>query len=436
MAENPTSPRHVDPRRPPLFRGGSLAPFYTPQSPSSRQRPDGAGEPPANLGALLSVAAAGAVLSAIATSSVFIAWVQRMAPPRLFYMPTRFNRELVMAMPLLMRSYVPNLLSWNAHAAGFFGYFKLPGKRPHSVERVTLPDGGSLGLSWSSPPVDGEPVVVLLPGINNDSSMPCALMREGLPLPSRAPSGPRLLPLLILRRQVRAPPDESAHTRAPRTRRHHRLARSGPRRPSHRHHRHSAAILLRMPRRWSATAIEPGSYVLTVLCSRPVLALPLEQSDTSCATCVPRCRPAHSRVQPLSLIERALADVTAQTCGPVTAKPSSAALLLRRVCLSDLPTASALCASVRCRHHAALTCEVCVLYRAVAQLPASRLYAVGWSLGGGLLLRHMGEASDECLLTAAMAVSPAVDIHANYRFMASKPLSRAYLPLIKLPLLW
>ena len=85
-----------------------------------------------------------------------------------------------------MRSYVPNLLSWNAHAAGFFGYVKLPGRRPHSLEHLTLRDGGTVCLSWSSPPVDGAPIVLLLPGINNDASMPYVrnlmqlLEKEGL----------------------------------------------------------------------------------------------------------------------------------------------------------------------------------------------------------------------------------------------------------------
>lgn len=94
-----------------------------------------------------------------------------MAPPQLHFAPTEENLALLRAMPLLSRSYVPNLLAWNAHLAGFFGYVKLPGKEPSRVERVTMPDGGTVRLAWSGDAADGQPVVVLLPGINNDSSM-------------------------------------------------------------------------------------------------------------------------------------------------------------------------------------------------------------------------------------------------------------------------
>ena len=41
--------------------------------------------------------------------------------------------------------------------------------------------------------------------------------------------------------------------------------------------------------------------------------------------------------------------------------------------------------------------------------PSSRLYAVGWSQGGNILINHLGVAGKGCLLHAAMAVSPAMD---------------------------
>ena len=62
------------------------------------------------------------------------------------------------------------------------------------------------------------------------------------------------------------------------------------------------------------------------------------------------------------------------------------------------------------------------------RLPSSPLYAVGWSMGGGLLLRHMGEAGEACLLTAAMAVSPAIDLQANYEHMLASPLTQVCQP--------
>ena len=67
--------------------------------------------------------------------------------------------------------------------------------------------------------------------------------------------------------------------------------------------------------------------------------------------------------------------------------------------------------------------------------PGSPLYAVGWSLGGGLLLSHMGEAGRACPLRGAMAVSPLVDFAANYDHMLAGSLTRFYLPLIMVPLL-
>lgn len=165
---SPSTPRRIaaapDPRRPPLTRRGSLPAFF-------RQPTFGTPGGGDSLGSLLAVALASSSATAITVAIVFLKWIRRFAPPLLYYAPTPANRALVAAVPLLLRTYVPNLLSWNAHAAGVFGYLKLPGRRPHHCERVTMPDGGTVCLSWSSLPADGEPIVLLLPGINNDASM-------------------------------------------------------------------------------------------------------------------------------------------------------------------------------------------------------------------------------------------------------------------------
>ncbi|EOD39965.1 hypothetical protein EMIHUDRAFT_223171 [Emiliania huxleyi CCMP1516] len=50
------------------------------------------------------------------------------------------------------------------------------------------------------------------------------------------------------------------------------------------------------------------------------------------------------------------------------------------------------------------------------RLPSSPLYAVGWSMGGCILVRHMAEAGEGCELRAAMAVSPALDVSAVQRY--------------------
>ena len=92
LRRNSSGSLQVDPRRPP--------PFFVKQASSPYLRPGG-NDGGQGLGALLAVGCAGAVLSAVATASVFVAWVQRMVPPRLYYMPTRENLALVMAMPLV-----------------------------------------------------------------------------------------------------------------------------------------------------------------------------------------------------------------------------------------------------------------------------------------------------------------------------------------------
>ena len=156
---------------------------------------------------LLSVAAASAFVGAAATAALFSTWVQRMKPPRLLYAPTAANAALLRAVPLLHRHYVPHLLAWNAHLAGVFGYFKLPVPRLFferlgpRTERIVLSDGGSVSLLWSSPAdavADGAPILLLLPGINNDASMGYLQHVQALQ-PPPPPSNSLLLPRCLSR---------------------------------------------------------------------------------------------------------------------------------------------------------------------------------------------------------------------------------------------
>lgn len=260
------------------------------------------GEPPINgdaLGALLATAIASGTAAALGTAAVFSAWVQRMRPPILHYSPTPGNEALLRAMPMLLRTYVPNLLAWNAHAAGFFGYVKLPSRAPRAKrELVTLPDGGTIALTWSSEPHDGGVIIVLFPGINNPSEMPYirhlsdVLHREGLG--------------------------------------------------------HVAAV------DWRGL----GGQELRAVSGTP--------------------------------------------------KPYSAAAW---------PDVGSILAHLRARS------------------PGSRIFAVGWSMGGGMLLRHMGEAGEACVLSGAMAVSPLIDMISNYEHMGSRLINKIYLPIITGPLL-
>ena len=66
------------------------------------------------LGSLLAVGVASS-LTTVTTASLFLAWVQRMRPPSLHYSPTAANEAMLRDMPLLLRTHVPNMLSWNAH---------------------------------------------------------------------------------------------------------------------------------------------------------------------------------------------------------------------------------------------------------------------------------------------------------------------------------
>ena len=251
------------------------------------------------LGSLLAVGVASSLTTVITTASLFLAWVQRMRPPSLHYSPTAANEAMLRDMPLLLRTYVPNMLSWNAHLAGFFGYVKLPGPRPPAARRetITLPDGGTVTLNWwSSEPINGRRVIVLFPGINNDAAMPYVrhlssmLHREGLG-------------------------DVAAVD-------------------------------------WRGL----GGQTLTSVTDTP--------------------------------------------------RPYSAAAS---------PDVASILAHLR------------------ARLPDSPLFAIGWSMGGGMLLRHMGDFGDECLLHGAVAVSPLIDIKAGYKHPASAAYG-AYLPIITAPL--
>ena len=84
-------------------------------------------------------------------------------------------------------------------------------------------------------------------------------------------------------------------------------------------------------------------------------------------------------------------------------------------------------------------CAVCapdvaaVIAHLHTRYPSSPLYAVGFSLGAGMLLRHLGDTGGACLLRAAMVVSPAIDIRAGYKYMA-RGLRPLYFPVIIFPL--
>ncbi len=238
-----------------------------------------------------------AALTAAATAGLFAAWVRRMAPPVLHYMPTEENLAIIRAVPLLMRSYVPHLAAWNAHLAGFFGYVKLPGRRAAAVERIMLPDGGTMSVEWSSEPVNGRPVVVLLPGINNDASTPYLQHLMGLV-------------------------EEEGIA-------------------------HAASV------NW-----------------RGLGGLPL----------------------------------TGTTCTP---KPYAAAAV------ADVEA---------------------ILAHLHAKLPASPLFGIGWSMGGGMLMRHMGDAGDSCLLQGGLAVSPSVDPKTNLGILSSSIVGKLYMYVVLLPL--
>jgi len=57
-----------------------------------------------------------------------------------------------------------------------------------------------------------------------------------------------------------------------------------------------------------------------------------------------------------------------------------------------------------------------------ARRPASSVYAVGWSMGGCMLMRHMADAAEECELDGAMAVSPALDVGAVFHYFTGEAL--------------
>ena len=214
-------------------------------------------------------------------------------------MPTPENEALVRNLPLLHRAYVPNMLSWNAHLAGLFGYVKLPGQPQTAREVVTLPDGGTVALSWQAAPVDdGRRIVILFPGINNDSTMPYI--------------------------------------------------------------RHLSHLL--------------DSEGLGQVCA----------------------------VDWRGLGGQPLRSVTG------TPKPYCAAAS------ADVGT---------------------ILAHLRVRLPHCPMVGVGWSMGGCLLLRHMGESAGECLLCAAMAVSPLLDIKKGYDNFDKSFIGRnVYTPLITVPL--
>ena len=88
----------------------------------------------------------------------------------------------------------------------------LPGGfRPRKFERITMADGGTVCLSWTSTPVDGDSMVLLLPGINNDVDAGAHTSRTlGLRYPILLLTNPTFDPLCVT---VRASPDEDHRRR-------------------------------------------------------------------------------------------------------------------------------------------------------------------------------------------------------------------------------
>jgi hypothetical protein len=64
------------------------------------------------------------------------------------------------------------MLAWNGHLASLLGYVKLPSwhHRCEDVEVINLSDGGTVSLEWGAHPADGNPIILMLPGINNEAS--------------------------------------------------------------------------------------------------------------------------------------------------------------------------------------------------------------------------------------------------------------------------
>ncbi len=289
--------QHKQLQPPPLLSARSYTPAHTPHTTTLHNM-----NPPPETNALprlLATSVSAALAAALSMGALFTAWVRKMAPPRLYYTNTDANIRLLLAMPLLWRTYVPNVFCWNAHLASLFGYMRLRpiASKPALTERILLSDGGTVSLEWGRSAADGEPVILLLPGINNHAAMPYirhvmdVIMAEGLGAP--------------------------------------------------------AALNWRGLGGLSLTAVSGTP--------KPYCALAVEDVE-----------------QVISHLSR--------------------------------------------------------------RLPSCPIYAVGYSMGGGLLVRHLGESGAACRLRAAMAVSPALDLAAVYAHMGSSLQGRAYALLISLGL--
>jgi len=119
-----------------------------------------------SLGRLLFTALVSAASAAVATTVFFSTWIKNAAPPELYYQINEENLRLLLAVPLLWRSYIPNVFAWNGHVASVFGYVKLPSwsHRRDNIEVITLPDGGTVSIEWGAVPRDGDPIILMLPG--------------------------------------------------------------------------------------------------------------------------------------------------------------------------------------------------------------------------------------------------------------------------------
>jgi hypothetical protein len=91
------------------------------------------------LSRLLLTALLSAATGTVATVALLSKWIKTAAPPELYYEANDENLRLLLAVPLLWRSYIPNVFAWNGHIASLFGYVKLPSwsHRRADVEVIT-----------------------------------------------------------------------------------------------------------------------------------------------------------------------------------------------------------------------------------------------------------------------------------------------------------
>ena len=108
------------------------------------------------------------------------AYLSSLQTPELTCQDTPANRATIAACKRLVSHYIPHPAAWSGLASTVLAAAKsqpLPGdRRSRPVEKVVLPDGGTVSLDWGAqsrlplePGHPSEPIVLLLPGLNNSS---------------------------------------------------------------------------------------------------------------------------------------------------------------------------------------------------------------------------------------------------------------------------